>query len=120
MGKSKRTETSVTVTKKPRALPPIHESQERLAQRALECDEDEAIIIVARPGNGKTRAMGRYIKLGQEEGGLSLNCMWAPPPTCAIRRVMRLGPPLTTAFSTPNNIAKSRKCCWMEPLWSLQ
>lgn len=72
MGKSKRTETSVTVTKKARALPPIHESQERLAKRALECDEDEAIIIVAPPGNGKTRAMGRYIKLRQEEGGLSL------------------------------------------------
>eukprot|EP00966_Prymnesium_polylepis_P118275 2734610-Prymnesium_polylepis.2 len=68
MGKSKRTETtSVTITKKARALPPIHESQERLAQRAAEYDEDEAIIIVAPPGFGKTRAVGRYLKLRQEE-----------------------------------------------------
>jgi hypothetical protein len=72
MGKSKRSEkTSLTVTKKTRVLPPMHESQEKLAKRASEVGTDEALIFVAPPGYGKTRVVGRYIKLAQE-GGVSL------------------------------------------------
>ena len=72
MGKSKRSAKKPSLqAKKARTLPPIHNSQECLAQRAARFGEDEAIIIVAPPGYGKTRAIGRYIKL-REEGQQSL------------------------------------------------
>lgn len=73
MGKSKRNvDKSALPPKRARTLPPVHESQERLAQRAAAIGEDHAIILVGPPGAGKTRVVGRYIRLRQEQGGVSL------------------------------------------------
>ena len=49
MGKSKRSESKATVAskKKLRALPPLHETQEKLAQRAAKLSEEDLARIQA-------------------------------------------------------------------------
>ena len=101
MVKSKRSRKQPIVTAPPMSAPqptkkvrvhlPIHDSQEALALRGMQVDEDLlSIVFLAPPGYGKTRAVARYISLRKEKD-ISLTFFVASTAYMAFKQSVEIG-----------------------------